>query len=72
MAESSLNRQKTLWEKEKLLVTSNLSFSRSVLKRLVLHTRKIQGLFGKELNIAYMYKKHLCQREKLLIASSFL
>ena len=49
MAESYLNGQKTLWEKEKLLVTSNFSFSHSVFKRLVLQTRKNQGLFGKGL-----------------------
>ena len=42
--------KKTLWEKEKLLITSNFSFSHSVFKRLVPHTRKIQGLFGKGLN----------------------
>ena len=47
MAESSQNGQKTLWEKEKSLITSNFSFSHSVLKRLVLQTRKNQGLFGK-------------------------
>ena len=44
------NRLKTLWEKEKLLITSNFSFSRSVFKRLVLRTCKNQGLFGKGLN----------------------
>ena len=38
---------KTLWEEEKLLVMSNFSFSHSVFKRLVLQTRKNQGLFGK-------------------------
>ena len=32
-----------------MLVTSNFSFSHSVFKRLVLQTRKNQGLFGKEL-----------------------
>ena len=32
--------RKTLWEKEKLLVMSNFSFSHSVFKRLVLQTRK--------------------------------
>ena len=37
---------KTRWEKEKLLVKSNFSFSHSVFKRLVLQTRKTQGLFG--------------------------
>ena len=35
MAECSLNGLKTLCEKEKLLVTSNFSFSHSVFKRLV-------------------------------------
>ena len=49
MAESSPNREKTLREKEKLLVTSNFSFSHSVFKRLVLQTHKNQGLFGKGL-----------------------
>ena len=32
----SLYRWKTIWEKEKLLVKSNLSFSHSVFKRFVL------------------------------------
>ena len=35
IAESYPNGYKTLWEKEKLLVTSNFSFSHSVFKRLV-------------------------------------
>ena len=34
-----------------LLVTSNFSFSHSVFKRLVMQTRKNQGLFGKGLNL---------------------
>ena len=38
-----------MWEKEKLLITSNFSFSHSVFKRLVRQTRKNQGFFGKEL-----------------------
>ena len=50
MAESSLKGKKTLWKKEKLLVTSNFSFSHCVFKGPVLQTRKIQGLFGKGLN----------------------
>ena len=49
MAECSLNGLKTLCEKEKLLVTSNFSFSHIVFKRLVLQTRENQGLFGKVL-----------------------
>ena len=49
IAESSPNRWKTLWEKEKLLVTRNFSFSLSVFKRLVLRTRKNKGLFEKGL-----------------------
>ena len=56
MAEHSPNRLKTLWEKEKLLVTSNFSFSHSVFKRLVLQTRKNQGLFGKGLNFWLNHK----------------
>ena len=60
MTESSLNGKKTLWEKEKLLVTSNFSFSRSVLKRLVRQTRKNQGLFGKGLK----KKKKLTTKKK--------
>ena len=43
------NGWKKLWEKEKLVVTSNFSFSHSVFKRHVLQTRKNQGLFGKGL-----------------------
>ena len=51
IAESSPNDYKTLWEKEKLLVSSNFSFSHNVFKRLILQTRKNQGLFGKGLNL---------------------
>ena len=50
MAESFPEGEKTLREKEKLLVASNFSFSRSVFKRLILQTRKNQGLFGKGLS----------------------
>ena len=53
MAESSPNGYKTLWEKEKLLVTSNFSFSHSVFIRLILKTRKSKGLFGKGLKQEY-------------------
>ena len=51
LAKSSLKGEKTLWEKKKLLVTSNFFFSHSVFKSLVLQTRKNQGLFGKRLNV---------------------
>ena len=47
MAENSPKGQKTLWEKEKLLFTSNFFFSNSVFKRLVLQTHESKGLFGK-------------------------
>ena len=53
MAESSPKGHKTLWEKEKLLVTSNFSFSHSVFKKFVLQTHKDQGLFGKGLNFSF-------------------
>ena len=49
MGESSPKGLKTLWEKEKLLVTSNFSFSHSVFKSVLLQSRKNQGLFGKAL-----------------------
>ena len=49
MARSSPNGSKTLWEKEKLFITSNFSFFHSVFERLVLQTHKNQGLFGKGL-----------------------
>ena len=45
--EKFFKRVETQWEKEKLLIMSNFSFSRSVFKRYVLQTRKNQGLFGK-------------------------
>ena len=49
MAERFPKGLETLWEKEKLFVTSNFSFSHTVFKRLVLQKRKNQGLFEKEL-----------------------
>ena len=51
MAASCPTGQKTLWEKEKLLVTSNFSFSHSVFNRLVLKIRKNWDLFGKVLSL---------------------
>ena len=47
MGESPPKGLKTQWEKEKLLVTSNFSFSHSVFKILILQTRENPGLFGK-------------------------
>ena len=44
-------RKKTLWEKEKFLVSNNFSFFQRVFKRPVLRTRKNQSLYGKELAI---------------------
>ena len=55
MEESSPNGLKTLWEKEKLLVTSNFSFSHSVFKRFVLQTRKNQGLLVKGIKKARIH-----------------
>ena len=49
MAESSLKERKTLWEKEKLLVTSNFSFFHTVFKRFILQIRKNMGMLGKGL-----------------------
>ena len=39
MAENSKKGKKTQWEKEKLLVTGNFSFSLSVFKRFVWQTK---------------------------------
>ena len=44
---------KTLWEKKKLLIVSNFSFSHSVFERRVLRTPKNKGLFGKGLMVAW-------------------
>ena len=60
MAESYLNGQKTLWEKEKLLVTSNFSFSHSVFKIIEPQTRKNQGLFGKGLKCFSSFLRLVC------------
>ena len=50
MREKLKNRKiENTFEKEKLLVACNFSFSYSVSKRLVLQIRKNQGLFGKGL-----------------------
>ena len=58
MMESSQDRDKTLREKEKLLVRSNFSFFHSVFKRLVPQTCKNQSLFGKRLRVkSYL---HFC------------
>ena len=54
MTERSPNRQKTMWEKEKLDVTSTFSISHSVFKRIVLQTHKNQGLYGKRLKVLPM------------------
>ena len=57
VAENSFKMQKTLWKKNILLITSNLSFSHSVYKRLVdiLQTHKNKGLFGKGLREALIF-----------------
>ena len=65
MAESFPNGEKTLWEKEKLLVTSNFSFSHSVFKRHLLQTRKNQGLFGKGLTLSHKTNYRPYQNQRL-------
>ena len=67
---SSLKRYKTLWKKEKLLVTSNFSFSQGVFKRLLLQTCKKKGLFGEGLKSekflisSILFPSGKCQLEK--------
>ena len=45
-------------EKEKLLVTNNFSFSHSVFKRVILQTRKNQGLLRKDQGSIHVVKWH--------------
>ena len=52
MAESYPNGYKTQWEKKKLLVTSNFSFSHSVFKRLVSQGRQKVSLCGNGLTLS--------------------
>ena len=58
-----------MWEKEKMLVTSNFSFTHSVFKSLVMQTRKYQGLFGKGLthyqmtNFRQFQIERVCRRQ---------
>ena len=60
MTESTKKKgYKTLWKKEKLLVTSNFSFSHGVFKRLLLQTHENQGLFGKWLMINYFFASRI-------------
>ena len=54
MAEGYPNRQKTLREKEKLLIT--ISPFLTVFKRLVLQTSKNQGVFGK--GLSHIFRGH--------------
>ena len=56
MEESYPTGLTTLWEKEKLLVTSNFSFSHSVFKRLVSQGRQTVSLCGNGLILAQMVK----------------
>ena len=48
-----------MWEKEKLFVMSNFSFSHSVFKRCVLQTHENQGLFGNRLMVVYICRYDL-------------
>ena len=63
MAENSPKGWKTLWEGEKLLVTSNISFFHSVFKGPVMEIRKNQGLFGKRLRKMLIKMRKSCISE---------
>ena len=56
-----------MWEKEKLLISSNFFFSHSVFKRLVMQTHKNQGLFGKGLK--HILANTEISEDKLIIFS---
>ena len=57
MTESSLNRLKTLWEMEKLLITSNFSFSHSVFNGLFNVDTLKPGLVWERVYLLVIYLK---------------
>ena len=59
------------WEKEKLLITSNFSFSHSVYKRLVLQTCKSKGLYGNGLKTQRGILKWAKQKMLVIITFQF-
>ena len=61
-----IKKKRTLWEQEKLLVTSNFSFPHSVFKRLILQAHKHKGLFGKRLELIPNDKILVCSKLKAL------
>ena len=71
--ENGKNGQKTAWERQKLLVTSNFSFSCSVFKSLVLQTRNDpfsnKPWFLRVCSTSLL--KTLQEKEKLLVTSNF-
>ena len=60
-----------MWEKEKLLVISNFSFSHSVFKRLELQTRKNKGSFGKGLDHASEMHQAILAFKSLSLSPSY-
>ena len=82
MAESYPNGQKTLWEKEILLVTSNFSFSNCVFNRLVSQGRQKVSLCGNGLSktrinlsckrLALIQCRHLGFSLKMHVSRGFL
>ena len=65
--------RKTLWEKEKLLVSSNFSFSHSVFKRLVSQGRQKVSLCGNGLmyNPKQLWHGKKETSEKIVVTSIF-
>ena len=74
MAESYPKDRKTLWEKEKLLVTSNFPFSHSVFKRLTSQGRQKVSLCGNGLtkNPIKMKNPKGIPKNALIISHQFL
>ena len=67
MEDSSTNGLKTLWEKEKLLVTSNFSFSHSVFKRLVLEKGLRENIIISMMSITLIIPKGNIIKKKIYI-----
>ena len=74
MAESSSKgEEKTLWEKEKLLVVNNFSFSHSVFQKTdIADTRKglSKGLVGKEKIWLYLFRNFWVYMENIPLQQS--
>ena len=77
MAESYPNRKKTLWEKEKLLVTSNFFYSHSVFQKTCTADTSKPGLVWERANMTKKLEfllgmvENIVEKEKLIVTCIF-